>query len=46
MPFVRVGREDSAEIAIQFGHQGVGWPIVLVHGHPLDGDSSGAAAST
>jgi peroxiredoxin len=46
VPFVKVGRGDSAEIAIQFRDQGVGRPIVLVDGYPLDGDSWGAVAST
>jgi non-heme chloroperoxidase len=39
MPFVKVGRENSAEIAIHFSDHGAGRPIVLVHGYPLDGNS-------
>ena len=39
MPFVKVGRENSAEIAIHFRDHGAGRPIVLVHGYPLDGNS-------
>ena len=46
MPFVKVGREDSAEIAIRFRDRGAGRPIVLVCGYPLDGGSWGAVAST
>jgi len=39
VPFVKVGRENSAEIAIHFRDHGAGRPIVLVHGYPLDGNS-------
>jgi non-heme chloroperoxidase len=39
VPFVKVGRENSAEIAIHFRDHGAGDPIVLVHGYPLDGNS-------
>jgi non-heme chloroperoxidase len=46
VPFVKVGRQDSAEIAIHFRDHGAGRPIVLVDGYPLGGDSWGAVAST
>lgn len=39
MPFVKVGTENSAEIAIHYRDHGAGPPIVLVHGYPLDGNS-------
>ena len=46
MPFVKVGQEDRGETAIRFRARGAGGPIVLVCGHPLDGDSWGAVACT
>jgi non-heme chloroperoxidase len=46
VPFVKVGQEDGAEIAIHFRDHRAGRPIVLVDGYPLDGDSWGAVAST
>jgi non-heme chloroperoxidase len=39
MPFVIVGRENGADIAIHFNDHGSGKPIVLIHGYPLDGNS-------
>ena len=39
MPFVSVGRENSADIAIHYNDHGAGRPIVLIHGCPLDGNS-------
>jgi non-heme chloroperoxidase len=39
MPFVTVGSENGADIAIHFNDHGSGKPIVLVHGYPLDGNS-------
>jgi non-heme chloroperoxidase len=39
VPFVKVGRENSADIAIHYRDHGAGRPIVLVHGYPLDGNS-------
>lgn len=39
MPFVTVGRENSAHIDIHYTDHGEGAPIVLVHGYPLDGNS-------
>jgi hypothetical protein len=46
VPFVEVGREGSAEIAVRFRDRGAGRRIVLVCGYPLDGDSRGVVAST
>jgi non-heme chloroperoxidase len=39
VPFVKVGRENSADIEIHYRDHGAGPPIVLVHGYPLDGNS-------
>jgi non-heme chloroperoxidase len=39
MPFVKVGVENSADIEIHYRDHGVGRPIVLIHGYPLDGNS-------
>jgi non-heme chloroperoxidase len=39
MPFVKVGRENSADIEIHYNDHGSGRPVVLVHGYPLDGNS-------
>ena len=39
MPFVTVGRENSADIEIHYNDHGAGKPIVLIHGYPLDGNS-------
>src|ERR1700759_5179417 len=39
MPLVTVGRENSADITIHYRDHGLGRPIVLVHGYPLDGNS-------
>ena len=39
MPFVKVGTENSAEIAIHYNDHGSGKPIVLIHGYPLNGNS-------
>ena len=39
MPFVKVGTENSADIAIHYNDHGTGRPIVLIHGYPLDGNS-------
>jgi pimeloyl-ACP methyl ester carboxylesterase len=39
MPFVTVGTENSADIAIHYNDRGSGRPIVLIHGYPLDGNS-------
>jgi len=39
MPFVTVGRENSATIRIYYEDHGSGPPVVLVHGYALNGDS-------
>jgi non-heme chloroperoxidase len=39
MPFVTVGRENSAAIRIYYEDHGSGPPVVLVHGYALDGHS-------
>jgi non-heme chloroperoxidase len=39
VPYVKVGRENSADIQIHYNDHGAGRPIVLVHGYPLDGNS-------
>ena len=39
MPFVKVGREKSTDIAVHYRDHGAGRPIVLVHGYPLDCNS-------
>jgi non-heme chloroperoxidase len=39
MPYVTVGRENSADIQIHYNDHGAGKPIVLIHGYPLEGNS-------
>src|SRR4051794_26725160 len=39
MPFVTVGRENSAKIELYYEAPGSGEPIVLIHGSPLNGAS-------
>src|SRR4051812_11519947 len=39
MPFVAVGHENSADIYLHYEDHGVGQPVVLVPGYPLDGRS-------
>jgi non-heme chloroperoxidase len=39
MPFVAVGRENSAAIRIYYEDHGSGSPVVLVHGYALNGHS-------
>src|SRR3984885_5401114 len=39
MPFVTVGRENSAAIRIYYEDHGSGSPVVLVHGYALNGRS-------
>ena len=39
MTYVKVGRENSADIEIHYRDHGAGKPIVLIHGYPLDGNS-------
>ncbi len=39
MPFVNVGKENSANIDLYYEDHGSGKPIVLIHGYPLSGAS-------
>src|SRR5260370_38232756 len=39
MPFVTVGRENSAAIRIYYEDHGSGPPVVLAHGYALNGHS-------
>lgn len=39
MPYVTVGRENSANIEIYYEDHGSGQPVVLIHGYPLSGAS-------
>jgi non-heme chloroperoxidase len=39
MPFVTVGRENSAAIRVYYEDHGSGPPVVLVHGYALNGHS-------
>ncbi|GGY51287.1 alpha/beta fold hydrolase [Streptomyces omiyaensis] len=39
MPYITVGRENSAPIDLSYEDQGTGQPVVLIHGFPLDGRS-------
>ncbi len=39
MPYVTVGRENSADIKIHYNDHGAGKPAVLIHGYPLNGNS-------
>ncbi len=39
MPYVTVGKENSAPIDLYYEDQGSGQPVVLIHGYPLDGHS-------
>ncbi|SEM20686.1 alpha/beta fold hydrolase [Streptacidiphilus jiangxiensis] len=39
MPFIAVGRENSADISLYYEDHGAGQPVVLIHGFPLNGDS-------
>jgi pimeloyl-ACP methyl ester carboxylesterase len=39
MPFITVGKENTADIEIYYEDHGSGRPIVLIHGYPLDGQS-------
>jgi len=39
MPYITVGRENSADIELYYEDHGSGQPVVLIHGYPLDGHS-------
>ncbi|CCH32072.1 alpha/beta hydrolase [Actinosynnema sp. NPDC047251] len=39
MPYITVGRENSADIALHYTDRGTGRPVVLIHGYPLSGAS-------
>src|ERR1700692_5128870 len=39
MPYVTVGKENSAPIELYYEDHGSGQPVVLIHGYPLDGHS-------
>src|SRR5215469_14575713 len=39
MPFVTVGKENSADIELYYEDHGSGKPVVLIHGYPLTGAS-------
>lgn len=39
MAFLTVGKENSADIQIYYEDRGDGWPVVLIHGWPLNGSS-------
>ena len=39
MPYVTVGKENSANIDIYYEDHGVGKPVVMIHGFPLNGHS-------
>jgi peroxiredoxin len=39
MPFLTVGHENSADIRLHYEDHGVGRPVVLIPGYPLDGRS-------
>jgi non-heme chloroperoxidase len=39
MPYVTVGKENSASIDIYYEDFGAGQPVVLIHGFPLSGHS-------
>ncbi|HEV2992246.1 MAG TPA: alpha/beta hydrolase [Candidatus Angelobacter sp.] len=39
MPYVTVGKEDSANIELYYEDHGSGKPVVLIHGYPLSGAS-------
>ena len=39
MPFVTVGKENTANIDLYYEDHGSGRPVVLIHGYPLSGSS-------
>src|SRR5438132_6479808 len=39
MPYVRVGKENSTDLELDYADHGSGDPVVLIHGYPLSGSS-------
>ena len=39
MPFINVGKENSADIKLHYEDHGSGKPVILIHGWPLNGAS-------
>jgi non-heme chloroperoxidase len=39
MPYVTVGKENSGNIELYYEDHGLGKPVVLIHGYPLNGAS-------
>jgi non-heme chloroperoxidase len=39
MPYVKVGKENSADIDLYYEDHGSGDPVILIHGYPLNGAS-------
>src|SRR3989475_3966147 len=39
MPYIKVGKENSADIELYYEDHGSGDPVVLIHGYPLSGAS-------
>src|SRR5690348_13863735 len=39
MPYIKVGKENSAAIELYYEDHGSGQPVVLIHGYPLSGAS-------
>lgn len=45
MAYITVGTENSVDIKLFYTDQGVGQPVVLIHGFPLNGESWGKQAA-
>ena len=39
MAYIKVGKENSADIDLYYEDHGTGRPVVLIHGYPLSGHS-------
>ncbi len=39
MPYIKVGKENSADIKLYYEDHGTGQPVVLIHGFPMNGDA-------
>lgn len=39
MPYIKVGKENSADINLYYQDLGIGQPVILIHGYPLNGAS-------